>query len=67
MCHMRRRRIHVSYEEEEATCVGTQGTKHSTELMTWCMYIHDSSWYMCHMRRRRIHVSAHRAQSTLRN
>jgi len=24
MCHMRRRRIHVSYEEEEATCVGTQ-------------------------------------------
>jgi hypothetical protein len=21
MCHMRRRRIHVSYEEEEDTCV----------------------------------------------
>jgi hypothetical protein len=25
---MRRRRIHVSYEEEEDTCVCTQGTKH---------------------------------------
>jgi hypothetical protein len=28
MCHVRRRRIHVSREEEEDTCVCTQGTKH---------------------------------------
>jgi L,D-peptidoglycan transpeptidase YkuD (ErfK/YbiS/YcfS/YnhG family) len=54
MCHLRRRRIHVSYEEEEDTCVCTQGTKHSHQRypppQTCVAYEEeDTSSYLKHM------------------